>query len=325
MAQVNLVYMVKPNRGGWPTYTAHLAKGLQQAGHDVTLWKIGNRTETKPRDFGRGLQYRNARVEFLEMLVKGEAVHIAAAEPGSAENVAKLLRAGATITIHDPTELKGGMVDALRESRHRVVAPRVAVARHLRADLGIHSRLVQHPYVRMPHNFPVLHEYNAVAFSRLDWDKGTHHIVAHNKAYGPEKAIYMWGAENRLYTHHKIMEIDPDWTRYYRGVWPVDDLWGGAKIAARSRYAVDLSSIKGDGGGTQYTFLEALDGGAILILNRDWLVEGNIKDEMWDYANFADPEKLLGPVSGEARQMDPSGLFANHDPETRSEETVGLE
>jgi hypothetical protein len=33
---------------------------------------------------------------------------------------------------------------------------------------------------------------------------------------------------------------------------------------------VDMSSIKGDGGGTQYTFLEAIYMGCVLVLNSKW-------------------------------------------------------
>ena len=35
-----------------------------------------------------------------------------------------------------------------------------------------------------------------------------------------------------------------------------------------------MSTIKNDGGGTQYTFLEAIYNGCVLILNEDWVKRG---------------------------------------------------
>jgi len=36
-----------------------------------------------------------------------------------------------------------------------------------------------------------------------------------------------------------------------------------------------MSIIKGDGGGTQYTFLEAIYNDCILILHKDWVSQGD--------------------------------------------------
>ena len=37
---------------------------------------------------------------------------------------------------------------------------------------------------------------------------------------------------------------------------------------------IDMSVIKGDGGGTQYTFLEAIYHDTVLILHLDWIDKG---------------------------------------------------
>ncbi len=44
-----------------------------------------------------------------------------------------------------------------------------------------------------------------------------------------------------------------------------------AKVYSRAHAVVDLSRFNGDGGGTQYTFLEAAHCGCLLILHDDWL------------------------------------------------------
>jgi len=43
---------------------------------------------------------------------------------------------------------------------------------------------------------------------------------------------------------------------------------------------VDLSSIKGDGGGTQYTFYEAIHFDCVLILNKKWITSEN---NIWEH------------------------------------------
>jgi hypothetical protein len=39
---------------------------------------------------------------------------------------------------------------------------------------------------------------------------------------------------------------------------------------------IDMSIIKGDGGGTQYTFLEAIYHDCILVLHNDWINKGEL-------------------------------------------------
>ena len=40
-------------------------------------------------------------------------------------------------------------------------------------------------------------------------------------------------------------------------------------------FVVDMSIIKGDGGGTQYTFLEAIYHDCALILHKEWVEAGD--------------------------------------------------
>lgn len=326
MTNINLVYLAKPNRGGWPTYTAHLAYGLRAAGHHVQLWRPSRHTEERQRPFGRGLYYRNASPEFMAELARQERTHITAAAATGAPVVKELLSCGASITIHDPTELKGDMGAALTESRMPVVVIRNSVAQYIHNNTGTFPvRFVRHPYLRMSGPRYDGERSHAVAFSRLDWDKGTHYIVKANKILSHDKAVQMYGAENRLYTHHKLVDVDPDWRRNYQGQWSTDDLWGGTLIAERARIAVDMSAIKGDGGGTQYTFLEALDADAALVLNQAWLTMEPGSNEMLDAALFVDPEHLADALSEDLKpQPGAEALLARHDAKARSLETVGL-
>jgi hypothetical protein len=325
MANINIVYLAGPTRGGWPTYTAHLAYGIEAAGHHVQLWRVGKHTEERNRPFGRGLRYRNASKEFLTELARQEPTHIAASDAKNATVVKGMLAAGATITIHDPTELKGDMPAALAESRAPVTVIRASMVSYIHNNIGaLPVRFVRHPYFRMVGPRYGGERSHAVAFSRLDWDKGTHHIVHANLVLDREHTVQMYGAENRMYTHHKLAEIDPDWRRNYGGPWPTDDLWGGVQIAERARVAVDMSAIKGDGGGTQYTFLEAIDAGCVLMLNQAWLTMDTHANEMLGAAMFVDPERLADALTNPLPVLQADKLLERHEARARALETVGL-
>lgn len=324
MTHVNLLFLAGVKIGGWPTYTVHLAKGLREAGHEVTLWCPGTKTEEKDRPFGRGISYRLASIEMMKELAKKEVTHITAVTATSATLIAELLRAGASLTIHDPTELKGMMATALRKTRKPIVVIRPIMGTQFQSH-KLPYRLVRHPYLRapMPEVAPE-RDVHAVAFSRIDWDKGSEYIVQANKELPPELNVQMWGQENRLYAYHKLATADPDWKRNYRGKWETKNLWEPVEIARRARYALDMSSIKGDGGGTQYTFLEALDGGAALILNKKWLTAEDSFNEMAPYATFIDPVDLADTLRTGVEKKNAEELFGHHDAKTRALETVGL-
>jgi len=81
--------------------------------------------------------------------------------------------------------------------------------------------------------------------------------------------------------------------------------WGvSARKARRYALCVDLTYIPEDGGGSQYSFMEAWDAGAVNVIHRDWL---RYRGEMVDDANcltvqnaqeLADLVKLVGKNSG---------------------------
>ncbi|MFC0041021.1 glycosyltransferase family 4 protein [Actinomadura rayongensis] len=309
---VHLAYLAQPTRGGWPTYTAHLAEGLRRAGHEVHLWRVTRRAEHRPRPF-RHLTYQNTTLDRLAEIARLQPLHITAAAPAQADQVAELIDAGASITVHDPTELRGEMPGALSGTRRPVVVIRATVAEHV-AALGLPAVHVAHPYARSPHPAPARTRH-AVSFARLDWDKHTDAIAAANTRLAPGKRVELHGAENRLFTHHKLTADFPGWRRSYRGPFDTRDLWAGAGLAASAHWAVDMSTIDGDGGGTQYTHLEALDGGARLLLNAGWFGTGHDDPLLRAVAVTADPGELaavLAEPPGAAPPGTVAALLARH-------------
>ena len=53
-----------------------------------------------------------------------------------------------------------------------------------------------------------------------------------------------------------------------------------------------MSTIKNDGGGSQYTFLEAIYQGCVLILHRDWIQQGTTFKEGVNCLGASSPEEL---------------------------------
>jgi hypothetical protein len=115
----------------------------------------------------------------------------------------------------------------------------------------------------------------------VDFDKNTHIIVEANKTLDSQDSVVIHGTLNTLYDSVKLREVDPFWRKNYAGGWShKEDLWYPVQLASQSKVVVDLSTIKGDGGGTQYSFLEAIDAMTPLVIHSGWLTGDKNYDEM---------------------------------------------
>lgn len=282
--------------GGWVTYTAHLKAGLEAIGWECALLRVGERTESKGREWSMGLTYQNvSRSRAVELTEIADASIIVAAAPRRVEDTELLLTRGAVWVVHDPTELKGKVKNVVPVSKRPIVVIRKAVAAHVQ-EAGGKAEFVPHPYMVDPEmsNTRIRH---AVSISRVDFDKNIDMIAAANGLLPDGKRVTIKGAENRLYTHHKLDKDVPAWREQYEGEFGGKTMWSGKRTADSAYHVVDMSTIKGDGGGTQYTHLEAFDAGATLILNAGWLTGG--EDEVQDAAFWADKPETLALLLGE--------------------------
>ncbi len=259
--KVSLIYAAKPLYGGWPSYTAHLAMQLIERGHEVQLFKIGSRTENKTRDFGRGLRYQNVAIDALPVLP--HPIFTAVDKEGIA--AAQQLKGRALFVVHDPTEMNPAFLDVLRA--RPVVAIRRANVPLLKAK-GVDAVFIKHPYQPFART-PDPRRWNAVAVSRVDWDKRTTVIAEANESLRPDLRVEVFGACNRMYEHHKLSKFG-GWAASYRGRFSTN-LDAAMRLCEQARFMVDLSVIAGDGGGSQYTFLEAWNAGCHLVVNRAWM------------------------------------------------------
>lgn len=295
---IHIVYATKVNIGGWATFTRHLVRCLRLAGHDVQLWKIGSNTEDFQRPFVQDAEpditYRNAKVGFLRQLVANEPMIIAACGKHYVDDCESLMGRGAAMVIHDTAE-----------SSNRMELHKPWVIRKALLGQADGSVFIRHPYVRHG-QAPAAKRSGAVATSRVDFDKNTRMILDANRLGAK---IDIVGFENRLYTKFKIVPDYPEWvqspgTHSRSGE-------GNFQRLLKANFMVDLTDIKGDGGGTQYTFLEAWDAGAMPIIGSWWL---RPKDDMQDGKNciaVKTAEQLKHAVRSRAVQ-ETAGLFAAH-------------
>ncbi len=274
MAKINLFYLSPNTYGGWVTFTAHLVGALKAAGHEPVLRKLGAHTENKTRPFGYGRFYQNTDESDCYQLAMNEPCLIVAAAKKYRFVTEEMLSLGAKIVVHDPTEFKN-FDGRILEAKNCVVVRRTG----LRGIPG--ATFIRHPYERQGKiGQPEFRQNLAAATSRIDFDKYTNLILDANRILPPHKQIHIHGFENRLYTKFKIEPKYPEWhqskAQYAR------DMDTAFNILRDASFLVDMSMIQGDGGGTQYTFLEAWDAGAVPILNTAWEITG---DDMKDGIN----------------------------------------
>ena len=264
----SILYLAKPTYGGWVTFTVHLSL-LKQA----PIYKICKRSEKKTRDFGYNLKYQNLSLDDFKK--KQSKVLIAALD----KNYYHLLPhfKNSYLVLHDPTEIKPNNENIHKYiNDYKIITIRETMQKFL-LNQQIKSKLLYHPYVPISDLVPLKEKrkYKTVSISRIDYDKNTDILLkANNYLLSP---IEIYGKKNDRYVFLKLKDLDPMVQDYpssnYKGNFSKSfiDL---ANILIPAKFVVDLSKIKNDGGGTQYTFLEAIDFNCALILHEDWVKNG---------------------------------------------------
>ena len=264
----NLVYMAKPIYGGWVTYTAHLSLK-----NDYPIYKIGKRTEKNKRDYGYNCKYQNLIIEDLMKNALDKHYY----------EYLQYFPKDTILVIHDPTELKNKSNPLIRDGlidRFKIITIRQTVKDYLMKTYKLESQFLTHPFYQYEKNKPSMNNY-AVSISRIDFDKNIDIILKYNNLVKcSDKEIKIFGKENRLYIHHKLKDLNfhDYWHGSYPKNLPMTYITSGIErvILKGCKFMVDLSTIKDDGGGTQYTFLEAIYNDCILILNREWIDKGDL-------------------------------------------------
>ena len=271
-----LFYLAKPTYGGWVTFTAHLHKLTQSP-----ICKVSKRTEKNKRCFGYDSQYQNVSVEDA---IQAKDILITAVDKHYWDILPKFPKS-TSIVIHDPTECQpnkkkpnplvqsGEHGDPLLKTFH-VITIRKSVQQYLKQVYKINAEYKPHPFYISPETSTTVGMgYPFVSIARIDFDKHTDILLQANQQLmdANKPPIYLFGSENRLYVYHKLTSLK--FHDYWKGKFPktIEPSLNGCSILKDAKYMIDMSIIKKDGGGTQYSFLEAIHGNCVLILHTEWI------------------------------------------------------
>jgi hypothetical protein len=267
------------------------------------------------RDFGYGLHYNNISIKSLRHInfpfitvVKDNYYNALKELSDNQKRKTSEKETNPVVVIHDPRDVSERIGSLLKS--WKVVTIRKTVQRYLEVKYGIRSLFLYHPF--FPYNIATISflalgvlpiKKGAVSISRIGFGKNIDLILKANKILdsydfgrlnaknGNCSTIKIYGCPTPRYVYllldnKKVNESkstfskDPinngDFGRCYYGKFE-RSFSVISNILSRRKFVVDLSIVKNDGGGTQYTFLEAIHNGCALILHRKWL-EGICSD-----------------------------------------------
>lgn len=273
--------------GGTVSFAAHLLNSIGRK--QIVRIGIVPRDDKITGNFGYGLDYQIVSSDFIDKTPNPfitdffKYYHV----------LHKLKRDDITIVIHDPTEISKENAPYL--VYWNIICIRKSFQEYLKNYYDVHSKFLYHPfypYSTDNNNGDNLAQYDnghvdeydleikiektsAISISRVDYGKNIEMIMDANKLLKEEKDHYydytikIHGPFNPQYVDH-MLGGEQNFRKYYRGTF-AKSFRAVSTILNKSKFVVDLSTICNDGGGTQYTFLEAIHHGAALIINRKWI------------------------------------------------------
>jgi len=254
--------------GGFTSYTKHLYHGLVDSGIKVTIIISSKSGKKKFQDSVKaGLPVvQIPHDQIMNCLRAYDHIHVPyLLNYFKIGDIAQLFGMKYTLTLHDPAEYRitPKEIDYFVDNASAVIFNRKPVIDFYFDKF--HKKnfyLIKHPYKREGKHSAK--KNIAVVTSRIDWDKHIEDIV---KAIPNIKGeVHFWsGWVNPKYQFFELK----DWDKKYHHVEgftyaDMGNVYGDAKIL------IDMSKIMHDGGGSQYTFLEAFDYGVVVVIRRDF-------------------------------------------------------
>jgi glycosyltransferase involved in cell wall biosynthesis len=285
-SKTQFLYLHKYLYGGGTTFTAHLLYQTGYSKKNGIILRITRSTESKLREFGYKLSYQNIAHDLINeikfpFITLFKQTHL---------NVLTRLNEGenrsnndGVIVIHDHRDISDSVVPHLAD--WKLVTIRRTVQKYLKRKYDLKSLFLYHPFY--PYPITVISNLSerkgAVSISRISFEKNTDMIIRANKIlHDQQQPIKLFGCPSRMYVHLYLGGQKGDFNRYYYGMF--DKSFSAlSSILAQAKFVVDLSLLKHDGGGTQYTFLEAIHNDCALILHRNWLENDYVNQEYCDF------------------------------------------
>lgn len=297
--KTQFIYLHKYLFGGATTFTSHLvhrlgvfdeSKNTNQSNsasdmpYENTILRCTKITENKRRDFGYGLHYQNIpasllariRYPFLTIFKENYFPVLLELNKRSKDRLKDI-----TLVIHDHRDISYRIAPYVKN--WRIIAIRRTVQEYIQKTYGLDCTFLYHPF----YPYPVIckpKRKGAISISRISFEKNIDVILRANKMLDTDKAIKLYGCPSRVYVHNFLGGFGGDFNKYYYGLFE-KSFSRLSEILADTKFVIDLSILKHDGGGTQYTFLEAIHNDCALILHKKWIEGGDIGPE---YSDFKD-------------------------------------
>lgn len=279
---INILYLTPWPLGGATSYVVHLAAVFERVGVPYRVLRFSKSTEKSKREIGSfGVYYQN--VSFADASeLRNEPFLLAAAptdEVKAAQAVQLITERGGAYVFHDPNELRLYPHWAMVE-RPRIITVREQGKLWLAGKAGsgplggVPSKnvtFIPHPYLRTRANDVRTGAVrrHAVSVARTSAVKNTHWVFEANEKLPEALRVDLRGEVNRMWWNFNVKQKYPHTPYPDKAGFPRE--WGAAaKICADFNYMVDLTIFKDDGGGSQYSLLEAMDAGAVPIMTTDW-------------------------------------------------------
>jgi hypothetical protein len=291
--ETQFLYLHKYLYGGGTTFAAHLLHQTEYSKKKHNnIFRVTKRTESKLREFGYGLHYQNISIDLVNkikfpfiILFKETHFNVLARlnERNDRSDINNNNSSG-ILVIHDHRDISDSVVPHL--ANWNLVTIRRTVQNYLKNRYDLSSLFLYHPF----YPYPVItsnqsERKGAVSISRISFEKNTDVTIKANKILQdqqPNQPIRLFGCPSRMYVHLYLGGYNGDFSRYYYGMF--DKSFSAlSSILAQAKFVVDLTVLKHDGGGTQYTFLEAIHNGCALILHRKWLENEYVNPEYCDF------------------------------------------
>lgn len=298
MGKLVLFYNGFYNFHGGLTFTYHIAEMFRQTGEDVLLVRLSGATR-KPRliKLGRSempLHYLKIE-DCLSLALEHNALITNPRTRGQEMEWANTLirEAHVPCVFHDPKGTAPEMADSVKEAGSKFVCIRKHFSKRMRAE-GQNAVYVPHPYSPPSVTEPRERRFNAICCSRVGFDNHIEIILEANKLLPEDKCIALRGTIDERYAYLRLPR-DGAWRRHV-----VIDPRPAEELAAEYKFSVDMKYFPGDGGGTQYTFLESITAGAALVVHERWLeYEDSEMRGGWNCLPISGPEELARTVSQE--------------------------
>lgn len=262
---INVLHLSPWNLGGGTSFVVNLANTFKAAGVPYRVVRLAKRTEKTKRQIGEyGVYYQNVSFQDAK---QGKGVWLLASAPTNediAEQAEHLVRkSGGASVFHDPNEF--GMYPHWEIADRR----RVICIRETGLDSMPDGVFIPHPYVRIVKNDMRQRTLHAVSIARISAVKNSLWILEANEELPNELRVELAGSLNRFWWNFSVKPKHPEWKMPDGKGFP-REAGAGVRACVGYQYMVDLTIFKDDGGGTQYSFLEAMDAGAVPVMTADW-------------------------------------------------------